>query len=68
MGTRAEWARDEEGFLAPETDGRWPAERFWRSPQGGICREFDGYPVIEKYLQAVHFEPFAVRGEERPVA
>src|SRR4029077_5205514 len=45
---------------------RWSGERFWPSPQGRICREFDGYPLVAKYLRSVHFDPLVVRGEESP--
>src|SRR2546427_1825050 len=52
--------------LVGDTDRRWPADRFWQSPQGRMCREFDGYPLVAKYLRSVHFDPLVVRGEERP--
>ena len=52
--------------LVSDTDRRWSGERFWHSPQGRICREFDGYPLVAKYLRSVHFDPLVVRGEESP--
>lgn len=52
--------------LVKETDQRWPTERFWHSPQGRICRELAGFPLLGKYLRSVHFDPLVVRGEARP--
>jgi hypothetical protein len=63
---------DGDGFrgefwrLVEETYRRWPAEHFWQSPQGRICRDLAGYPLLSKYLQSVNFDPLVVRGEERP--
>ena len=60
---------DRDGFgaqlwaLVEETDHRWPAERFWHSPQGRVLQKMGGY--LEKYLRSVHFYPLIVRGEPR---
>jgi hypothetical protein len=43
--------------LVAETHERWPTERFWLSPQGRICRDFDGHPILGKYLRSVNFDP-----------
>jgi len=58
--------REQIWALVSDTDRRWSGERFWHSPQGRICREFDGYPLVAKYLGSVHFDPLVVGGEERP--
>jgi len=57
--------RTELWTLVAETHCRWPAERFWRSPQGRICREFDRYPTLGKYLRSVNFDPRGVAGKVR---
>ena len=61
---------DRDGFrtefwrLVGETYHRWPAERFWQSPQGRSC-DLAGYPLLSKYLQSVNFHPFVIRGGDR---
>src|SRR5206468_3275918 len=57
--------RTEFWTLVAETHHRWPTERFWRSPQGRMCREFDRYPTLGKYLRSVNFDPRVVAGRER---
>ena len=57
--------RTELWALVAETHERWPTERFWRSPQGRICREFDRHPILGKYLRSVNFDPRVVAGKER---
>jgi hypothetical protein len=51
--------------LVAETHHRWPSERIWQLPQGRICREFDEYPILGKYLASVNFDPRVVAGVER---
>jgi hypothetical protein len=57
--------RTELWTLVAETHHRWPMERFWQSPQGRGCREFDRYPILGKYLRSVNFYPPVVGGKER---
>jgi hypothetical protein len=42
-----------------ETDQRWPNERFWQSPQRyrASNEELAGHSVLQRYLNAVHFDP-----------
>jgi len=42
-----------------ECDRRWPAERFWHSPQGHDVsgRELAAYPALDKYLNGVGLFP-----------
>jgi hypothetical protein len=49
--------RNELHRLISDTDRRWPLERHWQSPQGRICRQFSSFPILNKYLRSVHFEP-----------
>jgi hypothetical protein len=50
-----------------EVDQRWPHERFWQSPQGyrASNEELASYPILQKYLNRIHFEP-SDRYEGRP--
>lgn len=58
--------RDGSGFrselfsLITETDQRWLVERYWRSPQGRLCRDFRSHPRLAKYLKSVRFWPSRV--------
>ncbi len=52
--------------LVAETHERWPTERFWRSPQGRICRDFDGHPILGKYLRSANFDPRVVVSPNSP--
>ena len=49
--------RSELYMLLEETDQRWEAERFWRSPQGYTRKKFESYPTVAKFLRSVHFSP-----------
>ena len=49
--------RSELYTLIEETDRRWSSERFWHSPQGRVCRKFESYPTLSKYVASVHFDP-----------
>jgi hypothetical protein len=49
--------RNELYRLISDTDRRWPMERHWQSPQGRICRQFSSFPILNKYLRSVHFDP-----------
>ena len=53
--------------LIEDTDRCWPTERFWHSPQGHVCRQFESSAVLAKYLESVHFLPLRVgnKVEER---
>src|SRR5262249_1181029 len=35
--------------LIQDVDTRWLHNKFWRSPQGYLCRTFDEYPTLQKY-------------------
>jgi len=62
---------DTEGFkeeldrLIADVDRRWPDNRAWHSPQGYLCRSFEGYLTLGKYLTEIHFEPRVIAGERR---
>lgn len=51
--------------LVEETERRWPAERFWQTPQGRHVAAFDAYPTLGKYLSRIVFESLVVAGARR---
>lgn len=45
--------RDELMHLIQDVDTRWKHNRSWQSLQGYLCREFNEYPALNKYLAAL---------------
>src|SRR6266702_1692339 len=51
--------------LIQDVDTRWSHSQFWWSLQGYLCRTFDGYPTLQKYMATIHFEPRVRQGEKQ---